>query len=124
MEKLSKEKGGVGSAEDDERLDHSDVLSEPGDEANKEAVEATDEGSAKDDCEEREDGHENLATANFVHVHQGDHGVVKDHRYSIIEERLAKHEEVEAKVDVNLLKDRQNSHWVHSRDEARKDKSF
>ena len=63
---------------------------------------------AKHHCEEGQCCHDDLYHAHPVHLQQGDHGVVEDHRDTIVEQRLAKHEEVQSNIDVDLLKSEDN----------------
>lgn len=49
----------------------------------------------------------------YFEARNSEHGVVEDHRDTIIEERLTKHEEVEVGVNTDILEDREDSHRVN-----------
>ena len=54
-----------------------------------------------------------LGTITYLQVRNAKHGVIEDHRDTVIEERLAKHQEVEVGVDTDILEDREDSHGIN-----------
>ena len=115
-EHASSDVGEVGEAEDDQRLDHANILGEGGDEADQETMHEAYQRPAKHHSEEWQCCHDDLYHAHPVHLQQGDHGVVEDHRDTIVEQRLAKHEEVQSNIDVDLLKSEDNilNNWLQN----------
>lgn len=74
-----------------------------GDIAGEEACQEADQSAAKGHQKEGEDGHNGLGQADRRNGQKGLHGVVEDNRHAVVEERLAKDEEVEALIHVYLL---------------------
>ena len=124
MKELRDQEGHVGEAVEDEGLGHSDVLGEGGDVAGGEAVEEADEGATEHHEEEAEVRHHDLHGADDLHVEEGDEGVVEHDRDTVVEEGLSEHEEVETDVDVELLEDGEDGHWVNGGDEAGEDETL
>ncbi len=120
MEDLRVEVGHVGHDEDEERLQDAGVVGEPGDEAGEVAPDDTDEGTAEGHHQEGGEALHDVRHLNvaLAHVHVGLEHVVEDDGDGVVEQRLAKDDDVEDLVHVDLLEDGQHGHRVHGHDQG------
>ena len=79
------------------------LFGELGDIAGEEPGEKADESAAKRHKKERQYSHQGLDNADRRDGEKGLHGVVQHHRHAVIEQRLAKDEEVKTLVDMDFL---------------------
>ena len=120
MEYLRAEVGEVGHGEDEHGLEDGGVVGEPGDKASDVAPDDANDCSTASHHDKAGETLEDVSGLNvlLLNLHIGLKHVVEDNSHRVIEQGLSEHNNVQDLVNLDLLKDGEDSHRVHGGDEG------
>ena len=128
VEQLGRDVGHVGGPQQGQGLNNPHAWGQLRGQRSEESVDKSNREAPECHSEKGSKAEENLRDSNVdapgLHPSEYAHHVVEDHRHPVVEDWLAKHEEVEVGVDTDLGEDGEDGDRVYGADEAGEDKDL